>query len=293
MTDMNTQTANPAIERLEIQIQEKREELLSTLAHWNYLQNIVQPRIMFLYENMFGDLEIEIEKKFRTAHELERRQRLISNQMQSGLAITESSLSFIDSVVKKETERAHKIAMQQDTDITFDSAFGTACNSEVADVEVDIPSVYRQIVKKLHPDVSGETENFKKYWDSVQFAYRSKNIEHLQLFQKTLCPVTNEAYTDDTEKELALRKELQELETSLYRELRRVEKLSKQEPFVFEEPLNDSFWVARRKRRLRDRIFQIDREIHFHERMIRNLTGKFYDNTGKRIAFADYRMSRA
>lgn len=250
---MNIQASNSAIDRLEQEIVARREELLSVLAHWNYLQNIVQPQLLFQYENLFGDLEVEMEKKSRLVSELERRQRLISNQLQNGLKITESTLTFIDNVIRKEAERESKASVRREEEITYEAAPFSFSVPSVESINCDISSVYRSIVKKLHPDVSGESESFKKYWDSVQYAYRTKNADHLLLFKKTLCPETPREFDDHTAQELALRKELQELETNLYRERRRVERLRNQEPFVFEIPMADDFWVTRRKRRIRDR----------------------------------------
>ncbi len=290
---MNIQVATSTIEKLEQEIAERREELLSVLAHWNYLQNIVQPQLLFQYENLFGDLEIEMEKKARLASELERRQKLLSNQLQNGLRITESTLKFIDNVIRKEAERESHSGVRREEEITYDASPYSYSVPTAEAANCNISTVYHSIVKKLHPDISGESENFKKYWDSVQYAYRTKNADHLILFQKTLCPDTPRDFDCHAEKELALRRELQDLDTSLYRERRRLERLRNQEPFVFEMPMIDEFWVSRRKRRIRDRIFQIDRQIHFHERMIHNLTGRFYESTGRRIAFNDYQVSRA
>lgn len=46
----------------------------------------------------------------------------------------------------------------------------------------------------------------------------------------------------------------------------------KQEPFVLEEKLNDRTWIMRRKKALRDRVFQIDRKISFNKKIINSLT---------------------
>ncbi|MFP4529215.1 MAG: hypothetical protein ACLFQX_11740 [Candidatus Kapaibacterium sp.] len=267
---MNTDSGYENIEQLRLRIADCRTELLNLLDLWHYLQNIVHPRLMFTYDGIFGDLEYEMEKKSRQACEIERRVELLSIKLRKGERLTEKTIKFIDMVVSKEFERSKRASAPP---IPTNGKNGQTRKIFIpADSTDSVGRLYRNIVKRLHPDVVGESEYFRKYWDNVQDAYKKGNVERLKLFHKTLCINATEPRNDPREEERELRRQIRELEISIGRERNKIDKLRTQEPFVWEDKLDDIIWITRRKRRMRERIFQIDRRIQQNKRMLRSLT---------------------
>jgi hypothetical protein len=278
---------HPTIRQLRKRIHECREDLLGLLDEWHYLKNVVQPRIMFVYENIFGDIEQDIQIRTRLASEIERRVELLSLKLRRGEKLNDKTIRFINTVVQKEFERYNGIRSSNNgfsehrPSRNGSSNHNGSNNRTFFEIEkekwennYEAPHLYRKLVKKLHPDVSGETEIFKKYWENVQDAYQSSNMQRLKLFWKTLCSVDERRYQDPQTEEAALRAEIRDLEINIEAEKRKIERLKNQEPFVFEDKLSDRDWVRRRLHRLKEKVFQLDRQINFQRRMLRTLAGR-------------------
>jgi hypothetical protein len=221
-----------------------------------------------------------MEKKSRQASEIERRVELLSIKLRKGEKLTEKTLKFVDMVVSKEFERSkrakpqNKSSSKKSNGKTNGSAKRVAFSIDSKEINHSLPHLYRNIVKRLHPDVVGESPEFRKYWDNVQDAYKKGNVERLKLFYKTLCITESTPKSDPNAEEKELLRQIRELEISIGRERHKIEKLKRQEPFIWENKLEDIIWVTRRKRRMRERIFQMDRKIQHNKRMLRTLTAR-------------------
>lgn len=271
---------HPVITELKEKINSCRQQLLGLLSDWHYMLNIVQPRLMFTYETLFGDLEIEVHRKSKIAAQLDRRVELLSYRLKKGETLNPHVVEFVERVVKNEFNKEDKIKFSSN-DSQYHSINNNSTNYykyDNSNNKQDLPHLYRTIVKKLHPDIAGESEDFKKYWESVQEAYKTANYHRLKLFHKTLCADENKDFSDISSEELALRNEIFELQQNIILEKKRIDKLLNQEPFIFEDKFDDSLWVARRKRKLKERLFQLDRQIRYNQRLLRSLTGKDFSN---------------
>ena len=276
---------HPNIKALRKRIKECRNDLLKLLEEWHYLKNVVQPRIMFVYENIFGDIEQDIQIRTRLASEIERRVELLSLKLRRGEKLNDKTIRFVNTVVQKEFERYNGLKHEDKR-----NGFITKPNSKSNnngnlksyfekekskwEDNYEVPYLYRKLVKRLHPDVSGETEIFHRYWENVQHAYQTNNMQRLKLFWKTLCTPENREYHDTKSEEAALRAEIRDLEINIEAEKRKIERLKHQEPFIFEDKLDDREWIRKRLRRLKEKVFKLDRQISFQRRMLKTLTGK-------------------
>lgn len=289
MSDFNL-NKKLSLDDLNNRIEEMRHELLDLLDHWYDLVNVQQPRLEFLYEAIFGDLEIELEQKSRTNDELQRKVELISYRLKKGEKINKYTLDFIDKVIDREFK--NNIFSRPAQADFFEEIRQTQVSDRdlIDDIAIsdEIPFLYRTLVKKLHPDVAGDTENFRRFWNSVQDAYKSNDISRLRLFKKTLCP--DAKLEHHQQQEIKLKREAKELEISINTEKRKIQKLKEQEPFTFEAKLGDKNWITRRKRMLRDRLFQVERKIQFNNRLLNNLTSNILpsaSNASKSNVFAN------
>ena len=256
--------------KLKAKLMELKEELLCLLDDWYELVNIQQPRIEFMYESIFGDLEIELEEKSRAATELDRRVELLSWKLKKGERINKSTVEFVDMMINREFgEDSIFNRFDREEPTQFNSNIATNNhNQEVHLRREDIPAIYRALVKKLHPDIAGDSENYKRFWNNIQSAYKEQDLQRLILFKQTLCPEVEIEISNEDK----LNQELKELEANVSKERRKISKLRQQEPFVLEEKLNDRSWVLRRKKALRERLFQMDRKISFNHKIINSLT---------------------
>jgi hypothetical protein len=261
-------TEHQSVNELRRRIKECKSTLLNLLDDWHFFQNVLQPRIMFIYETFFGDLEAELHNKTRSAAELERRIELLYYKINKGEPITEKTIEFINNLVNKEFERYR--ADLNNANISFDKK-----NNEQIDIiinDLDIGYIYRQLVKRLHPDINGYTEEFEKYWGNVQDAYQHNNRHRLRMFFKILC-VDEDGFIDSNmNEELKLRNEVKELELNIDMEKRKIDRMKRQEPFIFEDKLKDFSWIEKRQGILKEKISYLERQIQQNESLLKAIT---------------------
>lgn len=279
---MNNQTKNTALVDMKTQIEQLKSKLLDILDLWYYYHNDVYQEIMFKYDNIFGDLEDEIDSKSIAAAELEKKVELLKIKIRKGEEISENTMKFVNLIISRQSNRAeqHSYAPSPQR-VSYESDYNSPNTSiteklknlrcEVND-NYEIPQLYRNLVKKLHPDVSGETKDFERFWDNVQQAYKSRDIDRLRLLNLSLCELDDYQPVDNNNAEIALKTIIFDLEQNIKKQENKIKNLKNQEPFVFEDRLNDKFWIAKRKNLLRERIFQIDRRIQHHNKLLSSLT---------------------
>jgi hypothetical protein len=320
---------------LQSKIDAFKQQLLSILEASYYYRNVLEPRLVFWYESIFGDIEDELESKSRIATELQRRAELLRMRLDRGEKITDQTVKFIDVLVSKESQKAkansgysnQPIKEQNDnhkSDNTYkgftttsDGGFFTEFqnnrtynkqepkqnngstsfrysqplnynpymkmfrdNLDEFRRDRQIPFLYRNIVKRLHPDIVGNSDDFQKYWEIVQEAYKSKNLERLSIFFQTLCGEDNIDKLNFKEKHQYLYNKQKGLELSIQIEKRKLDKLKTEEPFNLEDKLSDRYWVAKQKRSLQDKLFQINRQIQSSRQALLSLTGHRWNNDG-------------
>lgn len=289
---VNTRDNSILIAELKKRLAECRQELLAILSDWHYMQYELQPQLNYEYENIFGGLEYQIDDKDRKASKLERRLEMLENRCRRGESISELTIDFVNKAVDNEFRKIDELKggyfnsfVGRDNNnhggftIKSSAKFtpparkitkSAAGNKE----ENPVSSVYRKLVKVLHPDVAKENkELFEHHWDQVQNIYKANDLERLTLFQKSICPEEPDEFEDIIAEENALKREIRDLEFSIRNERGKIEQLKQQEPFVFRDKLSDNLWIARRKQALRDKLFTIDKQIIARSHTLRQLTG--------------------
>ncbi len=238
-----------------------RDELLSVLDDWYDLQFVKKKEIDFKYENIFGDIEDEIELKSKNAAELQRKVELLCSEMKSGERISKSTLEKINNIIDKEISYNH----------SYKNSFYQPIIHNRKDNKFkekkDVNKIYRSIVKTLHPDIVGD-DNKSKYWNCVQAAYKERDCDKLYIYQKTLC----KEYLDECIESDKIYVALAEMQTNIIAEKRKIEQMKMQEPFIFENKLEDRKWINQRKNLLFNKLDTLERNIHFNRKIIKNLT---------------------
>jgi len=260
------------INELKKRLFDLRDELLLILDKWFELINIVQPQIAFQYDSIFGDLESEIDNKLKLAHKLERKSQLIHTKIKNGEKVTKNTIEFINKIVEREIEIVSRHNSDENKSNLFSNNHYQYQKDKNNSLKKEcLSTCYRMIVKKLHPDVSDSKELFEKYWDNIQTAYKLKDENKINLYYWSLC-VIDELVTKHNNAE-SIKTTIKKIENEVFKERNNLEITSKQNPYNLEEKLNDASWIIRRKRLLRDKIFQIDRNIIQNKHLLQNMIG--------------------
>lgn len=230
-----------------------KHTLWDLLDEYYYLTNIVYSQIMYEYEMIFGEIEEEIAEKDRLARELS---------------------SKIENNSKKSVNNKYNSFRNSNTQNTAtNSDYVPNCN---VNLKYEVTQLYHQLVKKLHPDLAGETYEFKRFWHNIQDSYKQSDVQRLRMFYQT---IINDDLTNQIEnhrkEEIALKTEIQDIQFNINKLKNRIANLQNQEPYVFKEKLNDRLWITNRKQKLMLKLFHIDIEIINQQSKLRNLSANY------------------
>lgn len=260
------------IQELHAQIIKSRGELLKILEEWHYLISNVQPKLLFLYESKFGAIEHEIKRKQELADSLDKKVEIyIANKRQS-TRLTMDEVRFIENIYERQIELINKFKLQREK-----LCIKKINQPSTEKINDDFPKMYRQIVKRLHPDLIGDTENFRKFWYNVQEAYQNGDYNRIELFYNTLCSDReDEQRVNNIGDELKLRQELRQLRMNIAAERRKIRRALSSEPFNLIECIDDEQWIETKRKELKEKLSSLEQRIYRNKHILKSLTGKDY-----------------
>lgn len=260
---------HPVIRELNQRVENCKATLLNLLNEWHFLREDIAGSISFSYDTIFGNLENELQNKSGKADDLENRVRILAVKLKKGEKITGKTIRSINAYVDKKSKK-HK---KQNVLSNFEKNENkNAIERNPVNADYEIPYLYRSLVKIMHPDTNGDNEYFRNFWLNVQNAYKSEDLDRLRLFYESLCKTRDNSFKSIKAEEISLRTEIKQFEFNIDKQKEKIEKLKKNEPFIFEDKLNDKRWISRRKRVLNDRIYRMERRINYNVKLLRNLT---------------------
>jgi len=249
------------LKELRKKIKVLRHELLKLIQEWDYLQNILYEKLITIYDCLFGEIETEIEEKTKLSSQLERKIELINQNRRNGEKVGKHTIGFINRIISKEFEirnsQYHNNGVKQYNTLSNDGD--------------ELPHVYRNLVKLLHPDISNKNEEFQKFWYNIQDAYKDGNLHRLKLLHQILTTDIIKKYPNKYTEELALRNEIRRLEMNILAEKRNIHRLKLQEPYIWENKLNNNIWILQKRKLLEDEIKKLDKKIEINQRRFRLL----------------------
>lgn len=220
-----------------------------------------------MYNDLFGDVERELQRATLDAANSQRRAELFAIRLQRGQSLDANTVKLLHEIVDKEFAVYSKREQPKKADKTDEpNAANTQPSVQVeTDVHRDeIGKLYKSIVKKLHPDIHGETDEYTAFWQAIQVAYQQRDVQRLRSIHAVLgieeailtqASVTSESLDD-------LRRSVYQLEMRVDYEQRKLARLKNDEPFTLRENLNNPAWCKqhrdgieqqiRKQRRLKD-----------------------------------------
>ncbi|MBU3678641.1 MAG: hypothetical protein FGM32_03425 [Candidatus Kapabacteria bacterium] len=267
-------TVHPDIAHLREHVRELRRELRSVIDDWHRLSTEVRPRLHAIYHAHFGELERELQQSALSAAEMFRRVELLSIKHERGEQLTQQIVDLINEVVDKEYARfAMRVKEAFEMDQRQRDDAERTRTGQTSDHE--LVSMYRTLVKQLHPDVADTSKNDAEdggVWHQVQTAYASRNAGQLRSLLAVLG--ADEALTREAD-DWGIdrwRHEAEEMERRLGLEQRKLRRLRAEEPFTMERDLEDEGWRNRHRDELVRVIARKKDELRESERRYAELT---------------------
>lgn len=157
-----------------------REGIVLLLEEESRLLLQEQPVLIAEYEARLGALDLELLTLEAECAELRFRFERLNIHVNRGEAITSARLRQLEHlVVEERTIWAARLAERQ-----ADLALGLAAFRHLTLVDTDVTrrctTAYRRLVRLLHPDVTNDPDASRRYWQTVQDAYRVWDVERLE-----------------------------------------------------------------------------------------------------------------
>jgi hypothetical protein len=236
------------LDLLEKRLANGKSQLLDLLDQWHFKNTSDRSRLIFDYEKVFGEYEFKINSHYKEAKTIEEKLQNLKTKLD------------IDNTPKEieNIQNGNNIA-QEKKNSSFD--------------EIKFNSIYRNIVKKLHPDLNNDSADFEKYWDSIQFAYKSKDLSRLRKYKESLFDHLDSDITEFQEEYLT--QKIEEIENYISEEKTNLIRLKYEEPFCFEDRLKDHRWVIRHRHLLRNRLKQAQSKVEFNKKLLANMSMRY------------------
>jgi hypothetical protein len=273
---------HPERAALEERLSELRRELATTLDEWYELQHKVIPELRSEYEKHFREIEIELQTESLRCADLARREELFRTKIERGEKLTAEVINlvheFVDREFAKLRERLQNLAEK-------DKRRRERRRQKLAKQELkELPGIYRELVKKLHPDAGADNTDFSKYWQRAQNAYESRNLARLKSIYAIVCGDQQSRDATQAKSNLSLehlRDEVASLERRVDYEQRKNAALENSEPLIWREDLYRESWLEQQRNRLNDEINAKKLEAGRHARFLDSILGDDWEEQWK------------
>lgn len=230
-----------------------RTELGALLERQDELRLIAGPYIECRYDELLGTLELTLlEAEIQTAR-LRRRLALVTAQRNLGLRLTAALLEEINRAIETELEEWLRECAAREAQVQQHLREAQQIEFLSPEIVRRLKTAYRALCRRLHPDATGrKTEEFERYWPTVQDAYRNADVE---LLEALLARLDDPRPPPEDEDLLSLlRRECDRLRALVDRHSERLAAMLEREPYCFEALLEDAEWVKLKRAELRARI---------------------------------------
>jgi hypothetical protein len=220
-------------------------------------------------------LERELQEVALAAAEMFRRVELLSIKHERGEKLTAEIVDLINQVVDKEYAR-FTMRIQEAFRMNESQREDAARRREAEGSDTELVSMYRTLVKQLHPDVAEgapEESGDDTIWHQVQQAYSTRNAAQLRSLVTLLGA---DAALDRESNEWGIdrwQSEVVSLEQRLAVEQRKLLRLSLEEPFTMAADLENEVWRQQHRDELLRQIALKHNQLRESHRRYDELTG--------------------
>ena len=232
---------SPEYEKLESEVREKQQELSDILFVHDDLKHVICENIKTNYLVEIGGLEYEVFEKFCEFLRLRRKKELIQAKINRN---EKPDLAKIEQQLKKEFADYQEQMQKRLEDIYI--AKVTSEGPALTGKELkEFKSIYRNIIKKLHPDLNPNIdENSKELFDRAVAAYQIGDLEMLKILLE-LTKQSETTQTDDTSIS-GLRARKENLEKLIEKVQIDIENIKQTTPYIWKYFLDNPVEKAKR-----------------------------------------------
>ncbi len=136
---------------------------------------------------------------------------------------------------------------------------------------IEFKKLYRNLAKKLHPDVIENSTNEKELlWFRVQEAYKLGDIEELKSIYLLSDDMYDEVMTNTKSENVlsALEKKISDLEKSIFKVIEQIKNLNSKFPMNLKYKLRDINWVKSANSDINNKMIELNKEKKIAEAIL-------------------------
>lgn len=243
-----------------------RSELLTILAERERLETEATNKVLFDYGLHFDKIEDVLKNKNTIANVYEKHLTRFIAKLKRGEHINSELLDALEAEIELSIKTTNEQKENQEIEF-FEDNYEILLNT--LDANKEFSSMFREIVKAIHPDVAGQNTNFSLHWNSIINAYKSKDYEKIKLYYDL---VDNKKVYLNYENKLS---EIEKLEEDIKNLIRRIayekryqNRLINSEPLSFADDLSNPQWLEQREKLIRHKIEAVDNLIEWYRKML-------------------------
>ncbi|MDD3819692.1 MAG: hypothetical protein PHG41_07665, partial [Actinomycetota bacterium] len=244
-----------------------KSELAKLISDRDYLENTIKKNLEALYVTRIGKNEYELFNLECQLARLKRKIELIQIRINHGKNV---DLFEVEEQLDDEySEWKEKI----DGMLCDIKASEARLNSLMSEKETrEFQSLYRSLVKKLHPDVNAnQSEKEVLLWNRTQIAYKLGDIEELQTIKLLLEGIEEEDIKKDLDSISLIDRQMESLKDKISRLTQYIMKLKSEFPFTIENNIKDESWVKEKNSLVLAKIGNIKIQIKEMQSVIENM----------------------
>jgi chaperonin cofactor prefoldin len=244
-----------------------KSELAKLISDRDYLENTIKKNLEALYVTRIGKNEYELFNLECQLARLKRKIELIQIRINHGKNV---NLFEVEKQLDDEYSKWQKKIYGMLSNIKASEA---RLNSLMSEKETrEFQSLYRSLVKKLHPDVNAnQSEKEALLWDRTQIAYKLGDIEELQTIKLLLEGIGEEDIKKDSGSISLIDRQIEALKEKISRLTRYIKELKSEFPFTIENNIKDESWVKEKNSLVLARIESIKIQIKEMQSVIENI----------------------
>lgn len=265
---MNALILHPEIHSRRQRIAAHRRELAALFAERLELNFEILPRLRQTFAELFGDLERKIQERTLEMSERRRMVELFSIKLDRGQRVDARMVELVMKAVHNEFGRVRKrMRHEMDNDSLQSGGFRIhrrrAANTSDSprQAEREVQQLYRQLAKRLHPDMQrGTDEVAATYWEVVQQGYHRGDLAMLRTVANVLETI-NTIYAPLSNSADLLAAEERQIIAALKAEQRVVSAMKSQEPYSIRDGMANEQWIEQHRQQMEQELAAIEIEI--------------------------------
>lgn len=274
---------HPELAALRLKEISLKEELHRILYDVFVLEHDTFKELSARYTECFGEAETALQQATLKASEMQRRLELVVIRSRHGKQITPEEMAHINAMVEREFSVYHR-SMDSEKRRASEARSAKRHTAEhhqsrSADQVRERQSLYRQLVKVLHPDVTQDVSLFGKFWLLVTDAYERHDLPRLRSIHGAVCSNAVIPYeSGEGVSYLEAEQAVHRLEMRVDYERRKYARLLTEEPYRLQSMLADEQARAAHAEQLQRMIERQERIVQAGAEQLRALVGNDWES---------------